>query len=464
MPAINQMNDLNKYIGDIEAKIKDFSPDSEIWRKMLVSLENQILLGQQSVKDTENMLQELQRVVKRLGSIRDRVDQNCVDTQSASQIELYHIKNLKYMREKPPPKYVEGTNVYVHLAMYVEKYINSYKLSRSEIVHCLSLVFEDSVDTSKRVEKICMENLPESSKNFKDRKATYLKISRMLGESLHFHVPKRLPNEAIVNTFLRTRLYVESTTRGSEEQINIRTLDHLTDEAEHILHIDTITRMRQQLATLYFFDNIDDSVDTDRILRWLRLHDETFEYVEQLKTKTTCLEVTTASESSQTAALNFANIQNTPIAPSSNCRAHPTCTICNDFDKFRPHNRLTCPSKNKCIICTVVRGISPEIVNHRTENHIFQRKRPPRHRRSYREQDYERHEDDFSTNACNGRGRPLKNRVSVPYPQFHQNPTCYTNDLASDYLAQSTRTRQNRPTVHAKNSQHPTRHMYTAAI
>ena len=126
-----------------------------------------------------------------------------------------------------------------------------------------------------------MKYLPENSNNFKSRKSTYLKISRTLREKVNSSIPKRLPNEEIVDTFLRTRLYVESQSRGSEEQINISTLDRLTEPAEQILHIDTITRMRQQLAFLYFFDNVDDSVDTERILRWLRVHRDIFQYIQQ---------------------------------------------------------------------------------------------------------------------------------------------------------------------------------------
>ena len=132
MPVGNELSDLNKYISKIESDFERDPADNETQRKMLVSLDSQILLGQKSVTGTENWLRELQKVVKKLTSIRDRIHQNCVDTQNS-----YHIKNLKYMREQPPPKYVEGTNIYVHLALYVEKYIKSYNFSKPEIAHCL---------------------------------------------------------------------------------------------------------------------------------------------------------------------------------------------------------------------------------------------------------------------------------------------------------------------------------------
>ena len=159
--------------------------------------------------------------------------------------------------------------------------------------------------------------------------------------------------------------------------------------------------------------------------------------------------------------LNFVEHKDISISCTEPYRKNQSkCTTCNDFHAFGPHTRSTCPSRDKCVICTVVRKIDPGIVNHRTEDHIFKRKRPPR----LRTRNLEHPTDEFSKSYSDGRGRPLVNRGCVPCPPLHENPNRPPNDLAYENPVQSSCTRRNRPTLNAKSSNQPPRRIYTAAI
>ena len=165
-------------------------------------------------------------------------------------------------------------------------------------------------------------------------------------------------------------------------------------------------------------------------------------------------------------SLDVVSSQDSPIfvAPVKSVNAAESCTICGDFDGFEPHIRSTCPSKNKCTICTVVRRIDPEIVNHRSEDHNFQRKRPPRFRKRNRNQHFERPVCESFETRSDGRGRPFVNRGCVPYPPVHENSNHSRNDLTYADPVTSSYIRRNLSTLRAKNSNPPPRRIYTAAI
>ena len=92
-------------------------------------------------KSNDHILQFIEASNKRSDSALDNIASKIGGVSLRDSKAGYNAKNLDFMRRDPPDSYVPGTNVYAHLVLVVDRYINKYKFSKTETAHCLALVF-----------------------------------------------------------------------------------------------------------------------------------------------------------------------------------------------------------------------------------------------------------------------------------------------------------------------------------
>ena len=369
-------------------------------------ISDQISKAQKMVNQFEQYLAAKREGIEKLVTFQNVYsNQGTAQNKSPCSNQKYEsectVKNLKYMREFPPPAYTPNEHLYAHLALNVDKYVNAFKFSRADLIHCLYLVFEHSRDTAEWVTKIADKYLPETPASFENRKLAYLKISKALQSVAPTELPLSFKGEKFVDIFRRTRIYLEPDFYGTDSELNERTIRILLNPKHKILPSDKTELLWRNFTILRDFENLDRSVSTARILRFLR----NLDHLNLLRTS-----------NSRSHCLN--NVDH-GILSNENCNSCVStpntalvCSICNDSPKFQPHEAQNCPTRGKCVVCTVVRGIDPQQVYHSSSQHRFQPGHPKSPRMSQSSRTFS---DRITSHGENwdGRGRPPSNRGNV---------------------------------------------------
>ena len=316
--------------------------------------------------------------------------QNGKNSHCTTGLEYNH-KNIAAMRRDPPTKHKNGTNMYSHLILNTDSYIRKYKFNKKEIAHCLSLVFEDSYDTALRAEEIALKYLDDPP-TAPGRKSVYKKLVKSLGGSTSGQIEKLSRNEKIVDLFSRTKMSLEISSSAADDFLNYQAIQVMLDKDRDLMPKNDQNNLRQGFGRIRDFEDIEDSISTARVLKWLRNYekDRIFERQNeqffQMATATTAQSERETPESSapnDTAAnvvqaVHAAADTRVETQNTAKPRGKISCWICYDNSRFPSHGVENCPCKDKCTVCILVRGFNPDFVNHTVQQH---QARPPRQKK-----------------------------------------------------------------------------------
>ena len=356
-------------------------------------------LSNRSEKSNEYILKFIESSNKRMAETMNDLSSRMNNTSfsgsnSNSNSNSKFYKSLDFMRRDPPDVYVYGTNLYTHLVLMTDRYLDKYSFSKAETAHCLALVFE-SLDDAKRAKEIALKFLPEVCDSLESRKPVYRKIAKAICSRNSSQIEPRKNGEKLMDVFCRIRTCLEINFHGSQEELNFAAAEVLTDQDKNILDSETLKYLSEGLTKIIEFENLEhDAISNDRVHHWLRTAERsapkqsgglfyaTFsKNTGQFKNAQIPSWPHPPQDSSQ--PTHHVCLPQAPTAPvvAQNVAVegtgkNPDCKICHDSPRFSPHTTQNCPSRGKCIICVVIRGADPEKVFHYTENHTFKSRQP----------------------------------------------------------------------------------------